>query len=133
MRIALFCLTLLAGAAALAACGGGGDSTGNQCFLDEGRFRDLAAGSGTTPRFTWCGAPAKTLNVRLGGGGSSAWTVDCQGNPPLCIDPPVTYADTVSGTTVLTGPLPLQTGTGYELCLSGSNGRPATVCQPFTP
>jgi hypothetical protein len=132
MRIALLCLALFGGAAALAACNGDG-GTGNECFLDEGRFRDVEIGSGTVPRFTWCGAPAKTLQVRSSGGGASAWTIECGDTPPLCIDPPIVYGDSVDMTSILAGPVPLQTGQGYELCLSGSDGRPATACQSFSP
>jgi hypothetical protein len=131
MRTALFCAALVGSALGLTACGG--DDTSGLCFLDRGRFEEIEVGTGTTPRFTWCGAPAKTLQVRTAGGGSSLWTIDCQGNPPLCIDPPVVYADSVENTSILTGPLPLQAGTAYELCLLGQDGRPATACSAFTP
>jgi hypothetical protein len=132
MRIALICLGLFGGFA-LAACGGGDGGTGNECFLDEGQFRDIEVGAGLTPRFTWCGAPAMNLNVRRSGGASS-WNVECADDVlPLCIDPPIVYGDTVEMTDVLTEPVPLVAGQAYELCLAGVDGRPATVCEPFTP
>jgi hypothetical protein len=133
MRIALIGLAL-SGSLALVACGGDDSGTGGEsCFLDEGEFRDIEVGAGTTPRFTWCGAPAMNLNVRLAGGASS-WTIECADDVlPLCIDPPVVYGDTVEMTDVLTGPVALLAGQAYELCLSGVDGRPATMCQPFTP
>jgi len=133
MRTALLWSALLAGTLGPAACGGGDDDGTGLCFLDRGRFEDIEIGPGTAPLFTWCGAPAKTLQVRTPGGASTLWTIDCQGSPPLCIDPPVTYADTVEATTVLAGPQPLVAATAYELCLAGVEGFPQTVCAAFTP
>jgi hypothetical protein len=130
-RILLFFVLCCLGAATLAACGGGGDSTGNECFLDEGRFRDLSATPGTAPRFSWCGAPAKSLLVRRPAG-ANVWAIECGDSPPLCIDPVVAYGDTVTGTTVPTPAQPLQAGETYEFCLSGLDDRPPTVCQSFT-
>ncbi len=131
MRTALFCLALFGGAA-LGACNSD-DSTGNECFLDESQFRDIEVGAGLTPRFTWCGAPAMNLNVRRTGGPSS-WMVECTDDVlPLCIGPPIFYGDSVEMTDVLIAPVALQAGQGYELCLSGVAGRPATLCQAFTP
>ncbi|HEY7460744.1 MAG TPA: hypothetical protein VIC59_02560 [Gemmatimonadota bacterium] len=133
MRLVIHCCALLAGALLLGACGGGDGSTGNECFLDEGVFRNIEVRPGTPPSFTWCGAPAMTLDVRPAAGGSSAWTIECNDDVfPLCIDPPVAYGDSVETTDLLAGPAPLQSGASYQLCLSGVDGRPATACVPFT-
>ena len=128
-RFLLYLCLLCAGG--LGACNG--DPVEPVCAIDESRFRDLAATAGTTPRFTWCGAPAQALAVQRASSGADAWRVACVRDDILCIIPGVVYGDSVLNTEIVVRPQPLEAGTAYQLCLSGIDGRPPTECLQFVP
>ena len=129
MRVG-FALSPFFAAAALAACGGD-DVVLPECLLDQAEFRDIEVSADEVPRFSWCGAPANNLLVRRGV--QNLWRIECDEDEaaPLCLDPTVTYGDSVAGTVTTVAALPLGTG-ALEVCLGGTEGRPPTLCQSFT-
>lgn len=132
MRFSNFPPLLILAAASVLSCSGGDGPSGADCFIDEGIFRDLQAGSGTTPVLTWCGAPARTLQVQRASTSADVWRVDCTVES-LCIDPRVTYGDSIPNTVIAVSPQPLQAGQAYQFCLAGVDERPPTICVQFTP
>ncbi|MFN2433571.1 MAG: hypothetical protein ABR599_12300 [Gemmatimonadota bacterium] len=127
-------LAILGAGAILAACSD--DAVDplppGQCFLDRGRFEELAVSVQDTVRFTWCGSPANSLTVRTPAG-QTQWAVTCDADVlPFCIDPPVVYGAAVLGTTPGTAPQPLQPGASYQFCLSRGLTGETPVCLSFT-
>jgi hypothetical protein len=135
VRWALFLSLLLPAAAILAACGdsdGPGDP--GLCFIDEGRFRDLGVSAGTTPLFTWCGAPAMILLVRsVPARQNVVWRVTCTDTSFPCIAPGVRYGVVPVETNQTVAPVTLQAGASYELCLLLGADDETPTCLEFSP
>ncbi len=101
------------------------DSTGPEdlaaCTVDTGTV-EVSVTAGTVPTFSWSPNCAVGM-ILVEQGASDVWgaaTDDTLWDDPESanlVNPPVAYGSSPSGTTTLEGPLPLTSGTEYEVIL----------------